>query len=346
MKKLLLICLTLLMALSLWACSSNASPADEPRTIEIETNYLEEGINYWLGLNGAVYDKEKARESFSKAVEQGDPDAYYWLGRIRETDIDPQRKDEILQLYQKGIDEGSPLGKYGMALLYQFGWGVELDSEKARSLFIEAADAGCDFGFIGLGTLYYDGQGVQKDDAKALEYFEKAFESSDPIARMDAQAYIASVYEKSEELKDNEKALQYYTEAAQAGSISAIRSLSNAYLNGTIVEQDNAKACEWFEKEISHGSWYNYGIAFLYGYNGEPDYPKALENFQREIKEGKGAPYAMLAIGYMTTNGLGVESDQQKAVEWYKQVIEAAGPYDYQVVDLAQQWIDYLEPKQ
>lgn len=53
--------------------------------------------------------------------------------------------------------------------------------------------------------------------------------------------------------KDSCKAFEWYSKAAQAGSIEAQKVLGDCYANGDGVEQDMQKATEWYTKVAESG---------------------------------------------------------------------------------------------
>jgi TPR repeat protein len=113
----------------------------------------------------------------------------------------------------KKTDEGQAGCCYKLGLSHENGWGVPVDSEKARSLyelactrsvregcyhlgllelkrgppgFVHAADhfrQGCDVGIAGacnnMGLMYAEGKGVGADQAKALDYLQRGCDAGE-----------------------------------------------------------------------------------------------------------------------------------------------------------------------
>ena len=63
------------------ASASSVSPEDAATSEGKMT--LNEGIDYWFGINGKAFDMAKARDAFKRAAEFGSAEAYYWLGDVR-----------------------------------------------------------------------------------------------------------------------------------------------------------------------------------------------------------------------------------------------------------------------
>ncbi len=220
--------------------------------------YFQEGLNYYYGLSGKL-DMKKARQSFLKAAEQGNPEAQYYLGMMYlnavSIDKDPKlayewlsaasRRDdpeamlELARIYQdnkspkyddqmafaffnKSADAGNPVAKAEVGYYYDNGLYVAKDTEKALQLFQEAAKQGNPMGLYNLGMKYYKGDGIAQNKAKAFECFVKAAKLGDPYA----QYNVGAMYERGIAVsQDMEKALKYYRQSAAQGNDKAISAL-------------------------------------------------------------------------------------------------------------------------
>ena len=60
--------------------------------------------------------------------------------------------------------------------MYEKGWGVTLDYDKAVELYQKAADQGYYLGQSNLGFMYQEGLGVDQDDEKAIEWYQKSLD--------------------------------------------------------------------------------------------------------------------------------------------------------------------------
>ena len=185
--------------------------------------------------------------------------------------------------------------------------------EEAKKLKEEANDcyeAGRSF-LYGL-----DGQTV--DYAAAYENFEQALEKG----KTEANFYLGALYDwYSYPEQDLEKARAYY-EAAGDNPYAQI-SLGFLYLYGQGVEADSAKAQELVDAVIAAGNAKGYYLKASLAYN-EKDYATAFDYYQK-VSEGQEPLYiasAMHHMAYMYENGLGVEQDYTKAMEWYNKEAE------------------------
>lgn len=219
---------------------------------------FQEGLNYYYGLSGKL-DMKKARQSFLKAAEEGNPDAQYYLGMmyLNAVSIDkdpklafewlsaasrrnhPEAMLELARIYQdnkspkyddqmsfaffnKSADAGNPVAKAEVGYYYDNGLYVAKDSEKALQLFKEAAEEGNPIGLYNLGMKYYKGEGIAQDKTKAFECFVKAAKLGDSYA----QYNVGAMYERGIAVsQDMEKALKYYRMSAAQGNDKAISAL-------------------------------------------------------------------------------------------------------------------------
>ena len=119
--------------------------------------------------------------------------------------------------------------------------------------------------------------------------------------------------------QDYAKAVEYYTKAANMGHAGAQNNLGVCYKNGEGVKQDYAKAVEWYQKAANQGharAQNNLGLCYEKGQGVNQDYAKAVEYYTKAANQGY--MYAQKNLGYCYQYGRGVKQDYTKAVEWYQ----------------------------
>ena len=288
---------------------------------------LQEGLNYWYGINGVEFDMEKARDAFLEAANGGEADGWYWLGVLRMHDIDAERWAQVMSYFEKAADEGSTLGLCGQALLADTGFGIQKDQEKAIELYQQAADAGDEYACVNLAYKYARGKGVEADPEKAMEMLEQAAQSDDFLVSNSALMEIGTLYRDGLGVfTDADKAIEYFQKASDNGFAQASHRLANMYLTGDGVDADEAKAKEYYEKEAA-GGWY-YNLAVYYADAEPADYKAAAELCQKDVEGGKDRAMAMCFLAYMTAMGEGVEQDTDAAIDWAHMALDAVGPFD------------------
>ena len=190
----------------------------------------------------------------------------------------------------------------------------------------------------------YDDLVVQENNRKAEEYINEgmeylvnangnkeellkaaeAFENADALGNLDGSFLAGWVYDwelKEGDGQDFAKARGYYEKCEEDNPIANICS-GYYYLGGQGVEQDEAKAEEYFDKAVSMldanaYDKYPYVSSYAMGslYERNEDEAKALECYKKAAEAGNSD--AMNNIGSMYYYASGVEQDYSKAIEWF-----------------------------
>ncbi|MGL4674900.1 MAG: tetratricopeptide repeat protein, partial [Wohlfahrtiimonas sp.] len=137
-----------------------------------------------------------------------------------------------------------------------------------------------------LGIMNYHGQGTTKNREAALNWLNQAVEAGNS----NAVAKIGQIYFEDAEMKDYDRALAIFNEAAKQGNLVAEFYLGLMYMEGLGVEQNYPTALSWFKKashpmhdagmtgthDLSIQAMINIGKMYSEGLLGEKD-PKAAE---------------------------------------------------------------------
>lgn len=117
--------------------------------------------------------------------------------------------------------------------------------------------------------------------------------------------------------------------------------LGERYLNGDIVDKDEYKAFELFEKAANLSNTiglYKLGLCYKEGIGTLPDNTKALQLFERAANKGNAE--AMKALSDMYAEGDGIQQDINKALFW-KERLAFEGDIKAQEYILSRQSIEY-----
>jgi tetratricopeptide (TPR) repeat protein len=123
--------------------------------------------------------------------------------------------------------------------------------------------------------------------------------------------------------KSAEKAVEWFTRAAEKGDATAMSNLGVRYDDGDGVEKNSEKAVEWYTRaaDLGHATaMYNMGVCYEHGTGVEKSAEKAVEWYTRAAEKGDGQ--AMRDLGECYENSYGVEESAKKAVEWYARAAE------------------------
>ena len=330
MKRLIrILCLIMVAAMVLCACGSYSKNEEEPHIDED----FEQGINYWYGINGANFDMEKARVCFKTSLENGNDKALYWLGNIRRYDQDKDRFSEVLDYYQKSADAEHGYGYYGLGTLYETGYGVEKDIEKALECYRKALDLNCEMGAVALGYFYSNGShmnnDIKTDVEKAKDYLSKALKSRDFETRNMARVLLGDLCLYAADAERNEaEAESYYEEAAEEGYYLGCRRVGDLYRYN--FRSDDGKIIEYYEKEAEHGYGYSLAEIYLNGVNSiDQDPEKGIALLNETLEKGdRSAAMCLCGLVYANASGTGVAKNKEAAIDLCFKAIDACGPFD------------------
>ena len=207
-----------------------------------------------------TYENMSESELRQKA-ETGDAEAMAILcGKLFETNRETEYK-EVLELAQKSAEMNCPRGKNVLGYLYEIGYCVPKNQQKAFDLYKEAANENDPIAQYNIGIYYLNGLAVKEDTIKGLRFLEKSAIQGFPYA----QYQLAFLY----------------------------------YYGGNTIKRDVKKGIEWLTLVSDQGEpAAQYELSMIY-YNGEsgeiaPDYNKAKELCRKAAEQG--LPAAKLAM--------------------------------------------------
>jgi len=264
------------------------------------------GCLYYLG-KGVPQDYQKALHYFKCYSALGYVNlGSMYLGPL----LDHQKAVEYFQL--AGND---PYAQSSLGLMYQNGFGVVKDYQKAIDYYTISVEQRNEMGQLNLGYMYLNGLGVDKDYDKALEYC--TLSASAGVST--SQNQLGYMYQKGLGVKqDYNKAIEYYTIAAEQRNPATCNNLGLMYENGLGVKQDYNKAIELYTiaaEQRNPVACCNLGCMYLEGYGVKQDYQTAIKLFTLSAQQDNSKSHERLGNIYL--NGLGVLKDRQKAIQHY-----------------------------
>ncbi len=251
-KKALMAILPLCVAMAMTACGGNADTAEVKETTKVEETtaaeesaeadaqteaeaeeqaeseetdeYYEAGRRSLYGLDGAQIDLEDAHTNFTKSQELGNTDANFYLGVLTDWYGYPKTDYEQAKGYYEQSGD-NPYAQIALGFLYYDGRGVEKDMEKGKELFQSAADRGIIEGYYGLA---WDAE-IEGDFETALEHYNKVVqEGTEQFYIASAMSGLGYMYQWADGVEqDNAKAIEWYTKAIELGNIMAEANLES-----------------------------------------------------------------------------------------------------------------------
>jgi TPR repeat protein len=239
---------------------------------------------------------------FDAAV-SGSREAEYELGRrYLNGEVVAQNDHEAAYWIRKAAEKGQSTAEDLLGDMYELGRGVDRSSYQAAAWFKKSAAAGNAYGEYSLAMSYLMGLGVRKDPEEALGWLSRSAESG----HVRAQLRIAWCYEGHEGLPTNEAvALKWYSRAAKEGSPDGQFAVGYYFLRPG--HCDYAEARKWLNKAAEQNYSFaevNLGLMYAEGLGVPTNEIKAVELYRRGAEHGNLQALSLLADCYLSGHGV------------------------------------------
>lgn len=177
---------------------------------------------------------------------------------------------------------------------------------------------------LGLGVLFFIAMMLSAGELSAqvelVNVTSEALFAYPPKSSLRAARWLRKA-DKFKTEGNAEKAVLYYTKAAEKNDARGQFLLSLCYSSGYGVDADGEKAMHWLSLSAQQG----YALAqnlmgVLYTYKENADYKKALAYYKKAALQGYSE--AQYNVGWCYFNGYGVEADQEEAMRWIRLAAE------------------------
>lgn len=213
-----------------------------------------DGIGTEVNLAASKQWYERAYQGFL-AMERvmADDRLYYRLGSMNLTGTGTGVDLELARFYfEKAVELGNADALYGLGRLYLKPGFPDYDPAKAIGYLERAVAKDHAFAKYQLGKLLCQGEFVEKDIARGLPLLEELAQNGVSFA-----AYIAGkVYLKEEGWQDIKKAIHYFQQAVEDGNSYGEYQLGKLYYFGNDVRADRERGLEYLKASAAHGNQY------------------------------------------------------------------------------------------
>lgn len=277
--------------------------------------YVDLGIFYQS--DEKYKDLEKAQQSYYQAAQLGNPEGMNGLAMIYYDMPDNKGDEQAFRWFSKSADLGDSLGLYYLAVMYENGFGTNVDKQKAWDLYLASADQKFSPAYRKIAQLIEEGEAPASFTGRELEYYIKAAERNDIDAIHDVIRFLENDPDRQKEL------FSWCQRGAQLNDGKCICKLGKLYFYGMGTEMDEFKAMNCFRKaetmEIPE-AYYFLGLAY-YEAKGvvSPNIQKAEEYFRKAAEAGYSEAIKAIAELYMQS---GQENGYEKAIEYLKTIAE------------------------
>ena len=295
-----------------------------------------------FGLAGALRAEEETPPDFHAAYAayaRGDHETAHamWLVLAKRGDVDAQFN--VAALYDNGWGVKRDIDKaalwYGraaarniapaelvLAHILRRGEAGPPDGEQALRHLRSAAHRGGARAQFELGVAYDRGIGVTQNYATAAVWYEKAAAQG----LTEAIYNLATLFDEGLGApKDHTAAIAWYRDAARGGSALAENNIGNLHEKGLGVPQNYALAVEWYAKAAARGlpiAQNNLATMYHLGHGVARDFKAAARWYGVAARQGEQS--AQSNLGLLRANGLGVARDLMAATKWF--LLAAGGP--------------------
>ncbi len=159
---------------------------------------IEVGNFYYYGKNGLVRNVPLARDWYTKAANQNNMTAQYYLGVTYE---DEQDFVSAFNWYAQSANAGFAEAQYRLGTLYERGVCFKVELANAFACYQRAAGQGHLEAQMSLASCYHHGKGVPKNLREAMVWYQKAKEQGSAKAE-------ASLAKMRADLEQDKKAAQ------------------------------------------------------------------------------------------------------------------------------------------
>ncbi len=265
-----------------------------------------------------------AHVALAQAAAGGQADAQFAMGeRYRQGTGVAQNWFEACRWYQMAAEQGNAQAQCALAGCYAQGKGVRQDLAHAFAWYEKAAAQGLPQAQWNLGELYATGlPGVGADAKKATALCKRAANAG----FVPAQATLGALFARA---KKHDRAVHWWTLAAEQGDLEALFNVGQSYRLGLGVEKDASKAFAMLLKAAQGGlavAQSRIGLSYATGEGAALDPIEAAKWFELAALGGDTAAAANWERAKKTLSPAQQAEADRRAQEWLHAREKKIGP--------------------
>ena len=288
--------------------------------------------NQYKAGDGINKSYAEALKWYKKAANLGHSSSMKSLANLYYNGVGVEKDiQKSIYYYQQAACNGDATAKKILAGFYEEGEIVPQDKEKAKCLYQESFDMFKDLYLKGdyyacnmIGDFYFEGcqlLNIPQDYTQAFNWYKDAADNA-YIAMNKVGVFYNTGLGGVEQ--NYEKAVYYFSKAAERHDVHALFNLAQSYYLGRGVERNVVKAAELFAQSarLGHsGGQSSLGKLYMEGDGVAKDYQKAVYWLSLAADSNQKDSFYPLAKCYM--NGWGVDEDANKAFSLVKKAADA-----------------------
>lgn len=200
-----------------------AQPALQPGGVFITPEGLQRYLQERRDIDQALIEHQagrwpEAERRFTALAEQGSPVGRYNLAMMHvRREAAQSSLDKALELLEASAAQGFVRSEHALGEIYERGLTGRPDHVRSVQWYLKAAEHGHVDAQVAAGTAYYLGRGVPQDLALAAEWYRRAALQGE----MGAQYLLGSMYEKGLGVPKDARLARYWYDAAAANGDEA-----------------------------------------------------------------------------------------------------------------------------
>jgi TPR repeat protein len=288
--------------------------------------------NMYFG--GAGMEREKQSENDAEAAKLYEKACKMWGGAegcarlgnlmIKGWGVKRDTYNGVLNI-EKGCAKGSGHACAELGKVYQYGVYKPRDAVKAYEYYQKSCSLFEGEGCRLIAQLYRGeaGAGVARDDKRSHDFYEKGCRTGHLVS---CHQVAVDLYNGAGVKPDYARALTHYENACTGGYAKSCNEVGFLYDKGQGgVKQDKVKAAQWFEKGCEWGDGWsceNLGRYIEAKIHKAPSQARALDLFGKACEAAEGDPTACARLANRYFNGVGVEKDPMKGIQYLRRGCE------------------------
>lgn len=272
---------------------------------------------------GVGKNPEKAVELFSLGTKKGLTAAYCRLGECYRDGEGVERDyAEAVRLFRAAAEENSPMGQHLLGLCYERGDGVEKSFPEAAKWYMKSAQRNFRDSKWRLDGFQF---WLSEKNDEEIEWIKAVADAG----YANAQYTLATWYEQGKMEKTGEEAyliaLDLFEKAAQGDCTEAKKIIEDVRRRAEKCELDDSEHVAAYQREFAKRGevdmQYTTACRCLFGRGVERDLAQAIGWL--ELAEQGGSIKAVCSLGYCYAFGLGVDANEEIAIEYWKRAAKA-----------------------
>lgn len=222
---------------------------------------------------------------------------------------------------------GKGLAQYNLAHLYQHGYGVQQNKEKALYWYKQSAQSDTASVRYKIGRLFESGQIFPKDLKQAFIHYQYAAEHGDPYG----ETNLALMYIQGKGTKqDIPKGIEVAKKVADRGFVKAQLNLAGLYDSNYGGVKNEEKAKYWYKRAVEENQHplAQYKLGRIY--YKEKNYSKAFEYLDLAVANNNDDAMVMLAM--LFDRGLGVQKNREKSIKLLEAAVKAGNKHALKIL--------------